>query len=53
MTDEFERTLRIRADNYFDESRHTRYELKGMIFWNLGLEYERILQDYRDWKKEK
>lgn len=52
MVDEFERTLRLRADNYFDESKHERFSMKGFIFWNLALEYERLLGDYRDWKKK-
>jgi hypothetical protein len=52
MTDEFERTLRIRADNEFNSAREHRYELKGFVFWNLAMEYERILQDYRDYKKK-
>jgi len=51
MVDEFERTLRIRADNEFNSAREFRYELKGWIFYNLAIEYERILQDYRDYKR--
>lgn len=51
MVDEFERTLRIRADNDFNSAKEYRYEIKGWLFYNLALEYERILQDYRDWKK--
>jgi hypothetical protein len=44
--DEFERTLRIRADNEFNSARENRYDLKGLIFFNLALEYERLLEDY-------
>jgi hypothetical protein len=52
MTDEIEKTLRIRADNEWNAAREHRYELKGLIFFNLALEYERLLQDYRDYKKK-
>lgn len=52
MTDEFERTLRIRADNNYNSAREHRYELKGFVFWNLALEYEHVLKTYRDWKKK-
>jgi hypothetical protein len=49
--DEFERTLRIRADNYFQSAREFRYELKGLLFLDLAVEYERLLEDYRSMRK--
>jgi hypothetical protein len=52
MTDEFERTLRIRADNNWNSAREYRYDLKGLILFNLALEYEHILETYRDYKKK-
>lgn len=49
--DEFERTLRIRADNHYNSAKEHRYSIRGLIFYNLALEYEYTLQTYRDMKR--
>lgn len=53
MTDEFERTLRIRADNNYNSAKEHRYSIRGLIFYNLALEYEYVLRTYKDLKNVK